>query len=383
MKVLRRGLYLALSLCLFVSLALSVSAAGYSEDMRWVFYENYISTANRSIGGLNNTQISSSKKIVSMACTFPHVGEITDYLSVDIYIKGSAVTTIKSGMFNESKFDKIGNVERYWESDTYEDGQYYILDIDGHPTDSPYMVNELTPQVKTFTYENNSVMIHLVFNRNDLITAGNVGHYGIMLYLSDSFVSSSNAQYFIAGQITGTEEATAEPPAGVNEMREVVDAVASVEDTIKEEHEKDRGFFQRIIDGILGIPNAISGAFKSLFESLGAVAQKAGEAAIDAVSGIADRLGFMAQIPQYLIDMLTASLHNERTETLTFPSMVLPVDGQEYVLNEETQFSLVPDWIPEEVLFIVRLSVDFIFCMAIVAYGQKLYNFVMTANKEE
>lgn len=354
--------------------------------MRWVFYENYISTYYKSIGGLNNTQISAStntKKIVSMACTFPYVGEETDYLSVDIYIKGSAVTSITSGMFNESKFDMIGNVQRYWESDTYDDGQYYVLDLDGHTTDSPYKVIELTPQVRTFTYENNSVSIHLVFNRNDLRTADNVGYYGIMLYLSDSFVNSSSAQYFIAGQITGVEEATAEPPAGVNEMREMVDAVASVEDTIKEEHEKDRGFFQRIIDGILGIPDMISGAFQALFDSIAAVAQSAGEAAIDAVSGIADSLGFIAQIPQYLVNMLTASLHNERTETLTFPSMVLPVDGQEYVLNEETEFNMVPDWIPESVLVAVRLAVDFIFCMAIISYGQRLYDFVMTANKEE
>lgn len=353
-----------------------MSAAGYSEDMRWVFYENYISSAYRSVGGLNNTQIStssSSKKIVSMSCTFPHVGEITDYLSVDIYIKGSAVTTINSGMFNESKFDKIGNVERYWESDTYEDGQYYVLDLDGHSTDSPYMVNELTPQVKTFTYENNSVMIHLVFNRNDLITADNVGHYGIMLYLSDSFVSSSNAQYFIAGQITGTEEATAEPPAGVNEMREVVDAVASVEDTIKEEHEKDRGFFQKIIDGILGIPQKIADAFKGLLEDIQNGIVSMANSAVEQLKAVTDKLGVIAQFPEYFGRIIGAFMSNERSNEMTFPSMVVPVNGQEYVMNDTVTFQLVPDWIPEALMVALRLAVDFVLIVAVLNRCNSLY----------
>lgn len=147
----------------------------------------------------------------------------------------------------------------------------------------------------------------------------------------------------------------------------------------KQQHEENKGFFQKIIEGITSIPQKIKDAFKNLIdEVIGSVTDSISSAMDDFLSNLTDKLGILYQAPDYFVRIIEAIITTEASNELTFPSMVVPVAGKEYILNEPMPFQIFPDWIPEEVYTFLNMAMSITVIIAVINYADKKWEDITT-----
>lgn len=145
-----------------------------------------------------------------------------------------------------------------------------------------------------------------------------------------------------------------------------------------EQHEEVKGLLQRIIETITGIPDKIKEAllnlWNSLVENVTGMFQEQFDSFIDSLSS---KLGILWQAPEYFIKVINAICTTDKSNSLTFPSISVPVDGETYVFNEPTEFTVFPDWIPSGVYTFIEVVLSVAVIFGLINYAEKKWDEVM------
>lgn len=162
---------------------------------------------------------------------------------------------------------------------------------------------------------------------------------------------------------------------------EVMENIKNIDDKLQqqidqedEHHEETKGLLGTIIDGITGIPGKIKEAFNNLIDEIKEKVVGNIQSSMDGfLEDLKDKLGILYQAPDYFVRIIQSIMTTEKSNEMIFPSMVIPVGDEEYVLNEPMAFQIFPDWIPEEVYLFIKLITSITVIIAVINFSSKCW----------
>lgn len=161
----------------------------------------------------------------------------------------------------------------------------------------------------------------------------------------------------------------------MEKLDDILKKLQEIFDAAERRHTESKSIWNKIKDGILNLPSLIADALKGLIDSIV-------ETVIGSITGLMDgfiddlkgKLGILYQAPDYFVRVIQSILITDSSNSMTFPQMKLPVGEDEYILNEEVEYQVFPDWIPEGVYTFLNMAMSIIVIFAVINYAQRKWD---------